>query len=107
MPRVIAVIIAVVLGISTQPTDNAWVFLVDDLHLGFAQTGRLRDLLRTAAGDRRSSMSVAATTSRRSRRSRSGSKPLHAAPARTTSRSSRSIRASSGKNPYLIQASMP
>ena len=50
MPRVIAVIIAAVLGLSTQPTDNAWAFFVDDLHLAFAQTGRLRDLLRTAAG---------------------------------------------------------
>ncbi len=49
MPRVIAVIVAAVLGISTQPTDNAWVFLVDDLHIAFVQTGRLRDLLRTAA----------------------------------------------------------
>ena len=49
MPRVIAVMLAAVLGISTQPTDNAWVFLVDDLHLPFAQTGRLRDLLRIAA----------------------------------------------------------
>jgi len=49
MPRVIAVTLAAVLGISTQPTDNAWVFLVDDLHIAFAQTGRLRDLLRIAA----------------------------------------------------------
>jgi hypothetical protein len=49
MPRVIAVMLAAVLGISTQPTDNAWVFFVDDLHLPFAETGRLRDLLRTAA----------------------------------------------------------
>jgi hypothetical protein len=49
MPRVIAVTLAAVLGISTQPTDNAWVFFVDDLHIAFVQTGRLRDLLRTAA----------------------------------------------------------
>jgi len=49
MPRVIAVIVAAVLGVSTQETDNAWVFFVDDLHISFAQTGRLRDLLRTAA----------------------------------------------------------
>jgi hypothetical protein len=49
MPRVIAVIVAAVLGISTQETDHAWVFLVDDLHISFAHTGRLRDLLRTAA----------------------------------------------------------
>lgn len=49
MPRVIAVTLAAVLGISTQPTDNAWVFLVDDLHIAFVQTGRLRDLLRIAA----------------------------------------------------------
>jgi len=49
MPRVIAVMLAAVLGISTQETDNAWVFFVDDLHISFAQTGRLRDLLRTAA----------------------------------------------------------
>jgi len=51
MPRVIVVITAAVLGISTQPTDNAWVFLVDDLHIAFVQTGRLRDLLRKAAGE--------------------------------------------------------
>jgi hypothetical protein len=49
MPRVIAVMLAAVLGIATQETDNAWVFFVDDLHISFAQTGRLRDLLRTAA----------------------------------------------------------
>jgi hypothetical protein len=51
MPRVIAVTLAAVLGVSTQPTDNAWVFLVDDLHIAFVQTGRLRDLLRKAAGE--------------------------------------------------------
>jgi len=49
MPRVIAVTLAAVLGISTQSTDNTWVFLVDDMHIAFVQTGRLRDLLRIAA----------------------------------------------------------
>ncbi len=49
MPRLIAVMLAAVLGISTQETDNAWVFFVDDLHISFVNTGRLRDLLKTAA----------------------------------------------------------
>ena len=31
-------------------TDNAWLIVVDDLHVAFVQTGRLRDLLRKVAG---------------------------------------------------------
>jgi hypothetical protein len=51
MPRLITVALAAVLGLFTQPAHNAWVFVVDDLHIGFVQTGRLRDLLRVAAGE--------------------------------------------------------
>jgi hypothetical protein len=47
--RLIAVLFATALGISTQAAGNAWLFLVDDLHISFVHTGRLRDLLRNAA----------------------------------------------------------
>ena len=46
--RLIAVTLAAV-ALVAQPADRAWLFLVDDLHIEFMHTGRLRDLLRTAA----------------------------------------------------------
>ena len=56
MPRSIAVALAAVLSLAAQTAaitpataDHAWLIVVDDLHLPFAQTGRLRDLLRTIA----------------------------------------------------------
>ena len=61
MARVIAVVLALLFGdgfrgvdpVAARPattTDNAWLIVVDDLHVAFVQTGRLRDLLRKVAG---------------------------------------------------------
>ena len=58
VPRYLAALIAAVLAVAPRPTagaldrsiaqaDNAWLIVVDDLHINFANTGRLRDLLRT------------------------------------------------------------
>ena len=50
--------IAAVLALSTQPArasaqaaDRAWLIAVDDLHVQFVRTGRLRDLLRSVASE--------------------------------------------------------
>ena len=58
MPRLAAVALAVALlpagsaGMHTSAaTDNAWLIVVDDLHLQFANTGQLRDLLRKIAAE--------------------------------------------------------
>jgi len=58
MARFTAVVLALAL-VSWPPaavhvstaTDNAWLIVVDDLHLPFANTGRLRDLLRKIAAE--------------------------------------------------------
>jgi hypothetical protein len=60
MPRLVALRLAAVLALATQTAavalerpdaqaDTAWLIVVDDLHLNFVQTGRLRDLLRAVA----------------------------------------------------------
>jgi hypothetical protein len=49
LPVVIAVVLAQAPAAATTATDNAWLIVVDDLHVPFAQTGRLRDLLRKIA----------------------------------------------------------
>ena len=57
MPRSHAAMVAAVLALashitvagfdrSTAATDNAWLIVVDDLHIDFVHTGRLRTLLR-------------------------------------------------------------
>jgi hypothetical protein len=58
MPRSIAVALAAVLSLaahtaarSSAAGDTAWVIVFDDLHAPFAQTGRLRDLLRKVAAE--------------------------------------------------------
>ena len=62
MARDIAAWIAVFLAVASCPTaaardrsiaqaDNAWLIVVDDLHINFANTGRLRTLLRTIAAE--------------------------------------------------------
>src|SRR5688572_23145633 len=62
MARLIAAVLALFLGVGSLGTsytdaptsaasDNAWLIVVDDLHLAFAQTGRLRDLLRKVAAE--------------------------------------------------------
>ena len=57
MPRA-AIAIVSVLALSTQPAkvpaladDRAWLIAVDDLHVQFIQTGRLRTLLRTVTNE--------------------------------------------------------
>ena len=35
----------------SSPADNAWLFVVDDLHINFVDTGRVRTFLRLAAGE--------------------------------------------------------
>jgi VWFA-related protein len=55
MARLVAIVLAGWLcagatGARTSAaTDNAWLIVVDDLHVAFAQTGRLRDVLRKVA----------------------------------------------------------
>ncbi len=60
MPRYVALLIAAIAALaadgtavarnrSTAQAENAWLIVVDDLHINFANTGRLRDLLRTVA----------------------------------------------------------
>ena len=57
MARLIAVAFALSLGAGSAgvspsiATDNAWLIVVDDLHVAFAPTGRLRDLLRKVAAE--------------------------------------------------------
>ena len=62
MARLIAVVLALFFGVGSLGTsytdaptsaasDNAWLIVVDDLHAAFAQTGRLRDLLRKVAAE--------------------------------------------------------
>jgi hypothetical protein len=62
MPRSAAALIAALLALASDGTvvaldrsiaqaDNAWLIVVDDLHINFANTGRLRSLLRTAASE--------------------------------------------------------
>lgn len=51
MPRSITVALVAILAaaapaVTPAAADHAWVIMVDDLHVPFAQTGRLRDLLR-------------------------------------------------------------
>lgn len=51
MPRTIAVALATILSghaLVAQP-GNAWIVVVDDLHIDFVQTGRLRTFLRAAS----------------------------------------------------------
>jgi hypothetical protein len=57
MARPITVILSLVFAIATidsrasaKTADNAWLLVVDDLHIDFVNTGRLRSLLRAAAG---------------------------------------------------------
>jgi len=53
MPRLLPVVLAVVLAhgqvVDTAADDTAWAIVVDDLHIPFVQTGRLRTLLRVLA----------------------------------------------------------
>ena len=54
VPRSITVALAVILAVAAPAvtpaaTDHAWLIVVDDLHVSFAQTGRLRTLLRAIA----------------------------------------------------------
>jgi len=56
MPRAFAVVLAAVLSfaaaeVTPATDDHAWLIVVDDLHVPFAQTGRLRDLLRKVAAE--------------------------------------------------------
>lgn len=58
MTRLVAVVLGVVFAFAGTPsvhtstsTENAWLIVVDDLHVPFAQTGRLRDLLRRVAAE--------------------------------------------------------
>ncbi len=58
MTRLLLVVFATVATLAPRvaahasaATDNAWLILVDDLHVSFVHTGRLRDLLRTVAAE--------------------------------------------------------
>ena len=58
MTRLLLVVLATVVALAPQvvvhtsaATDNAWLIFVDDLHVSFVHTGRLRDLLRTVAAE--------------------------------------------------------
>ena len=58
MLRLAPVVLAAALALAERTdvgnlgaADNAWLILVDDLHLSFTQTGRLRDLLRKVAAE--------------------------------------------------------
>ena len=58
MTRLFLVVLATMVALAPQivvrtsaATDNAWLIFVDDLHVSFVQTGRLRDLLRTVAAE--------------------------------------------------------
>lgn len=62
MPRCVAAIVTAVLTLAIHTVvafdrsaaalaDNAWLIVVDDLHIDFVQTGRLRDLLRAVTGE--------------------------------------------------------
>jgi len=62
MARLIAAVLALLFGAgslgvdsagshSATPGDNAWLIVVDDLHVSFVQTGRLRVLLRKVAAE--------------------------------------------------------
>ena len=62
MPRYMTALIAAILAVAPRATvgaldrslaqaDYAWLIVVDDLHINFANTGRLRSLLRAAASD--------------------------------------------------------
>lgn len=57
MPRPVVVLLTTALALATQQdiasarVENAWLILVDDLHIDFVQTGRLRTLLRAIADE--------------------------------------------------------
>ena len=57
MARFVAAVLALFLGAdsadgrASSAADNAWLIVVDDLHVAFVQTGRLRDLLRKVAAE--------------------------------------------------------
>ena len=57
MPRPAAVLLTAALTLASPPAivstaaENAWLVVVDDLHIEFVQTGRLRTLLRTVADE--------------------------------------------------------
>ena len=48
---VVVLAVALVSWLPAVATDNAWLIVVDDLHLQFVNTGRLRDLLRKIAAE--------------------------------------------------------
>lgn len=62
MPRCAAAVLAAVIALAPHATavtsdrttaaiDNAWLIVVDDLHIDFVNTGRLRSLLRAVASE--------------------------------------------------------